>query len=355
MNDPQRKTTHRIYLGQVPIGDGAPVSIQSMLSVPTSDIDACVKQLKELDAAGCDIIRVSVTSEQDAAAIAILKRHTAMPIVADIHFDYKLALAALQNGVDGLRLNPGNIGGRKEVESVVRAASERDIPIRIGVNSGSLPKDLLEAQGVCPASMVEAALRHVRILEELNYYNIKISVKASRLPLMVESYRLLSSKVDYPLHLGITEAGSLTRGTIKSAMALAILLREGIGDTIRVSLTAPPVQEVMVAREILKGLEQKAGLNVISCPTCGRTKVKLFELVEQVEEALEPYENLPLTVAVMGCAVNGPGEAREADYGIAGGDGEGLLFAKGEIVKKVPEARLVHELLELIKAGVGLD
>ena len=342
-------------LGQVPIGDGAPISIQSMLSVPTSDIEACLAQIGELDKAGCEIIRVSVTSNEDAAAIAALKAHTRMPIVADIHFDHRLALAALNSGVDGLRLNPGNIGGRTEVEAVVKAAAEQAIPIRIGVNSGSLPKDLLASHGVCAHSMVEAALRHVRILEELNYFNIKISVKASHLPLMVESYRLLSSKVDYPLHLGITESGSMLRGTVKSSMALAILLREGIGDTIRVSLTAPPVQEVIVAREILKGLELRQGLNLISCPTCGRTKVKLFELVEQVEQALIPYEDLPLTIAVMGCAVNGPGEAREADYGIAGGDGEGLIFARGEIVKKVPESRLVAELLELIKAGFPLD
>jgi len=352
MQDHNRKLTRRIMLGKVPIGDGAPVSIQSMLSVPTSDVDACVNQLHELEAAGCEIIRVSVTSDQDAAAIAILKAHTSMPIVADIHFDHKLALAALRFGVDGLRLNPGNIGGRERVEAVVKAAAERDIPIRIGVNSGSMPKDLLDTMGVCAESMVEAALRHVRILEDLNYSNIKISVKASRLPLMVESYRLLSSKVDYPLHLGITESGSMLRGTIKSSMALGILLKEGIGDTIRVALTAPPVQEVIVAREILKGLEQKAGLNIISCPTCGRTKIKLFELVDEVEHALAPYEHLPLTVAVMGCAVNGPGEAREADFGIAGGDGEGLIFVRGEIVKKVPEQRLVQELLDLIKASL---
>lgn len=346
-----RIPTRRIMLGQVPIGGGAPVSIQSMLSVPTSDIDACIKQLGELEAARCEIVRVSVTSLRDASSIAVLKRHTRMPIVADIHFDHKLALAALESGVDGLRLNPGNIGGRNEVEAVVKSAAERDIPIRIGVNSGSLPKDLLAGHGVCAFSMVESALRHVRILEELNYYNIKISVKASHLPLMVDSYRLLSSKVDYPLHLGITESGSLMRGTVKSSMALAILLQEGIGDTIRVSLTAPPVQEVIVAREILKGLELRGGLNVISCPTCGRTRIRLVELVERVEQALAPYEDMPLTVAVMGCAVNGPGEAREADFGIAGGDGEGLIFARGEIVKKVPEARLVEELLELIKAG----
>lgn len=348
MKTMKRKHTKRINLGDVPIGDGAPISIQSMLSVPTAKVSACIKQLQELEAVGCDIVRLSITSEEDASALKTLKQNTSMPLVADIHFDHKLALAALENEVDGLRLNPGNIGHRKDVETVVRAAAERQVPIRIGVNSGSLPQDLLASHGLSPQSMVEAALRHVRILEELNYDQIKISVKASHLPLMVESYRLLSSKVDYPLHLGITESGSMLRGAIKSSMALGILLKEGIGDTLRVSLTASPVQEIIVAKEILKGLEIRKGLNVISCPTCGRTRIKLFELVEKVEQALSPYEDIPLTVAVMGCAVNGPGEAREADFGIAGGDGEGLVFARGEIIKKVPEDQLVDELLALI-------
>ncbi len=347
-----RKPTKRISLGKVEIGDNAPISIQSMLSLPTAYITACIKQLQELEAAGCEIVRMSVTDLKDAKALAILKRETKMPIVADIHFDYKLALAALEYGVDGLRLNPGNIGSREGVEKVVKAALERQIPIRIGVNSGSLPADLLSQYGLSPQSMVEAALRHVRILEELHFDQIKISVKASQLPLMVESYRLLSSLTDYPLHLGITESGSMLRGTIKSSIALGTLLQEGIGDTIRVSLTAPPLEEVNVAKEILKSLSLRKGLNIISCPTCGRTRINLMELVEKVETALAPYEDIPLTVAVMGCAVNGPGEAREADFGIAGGDGEGLVFARGEIIKKVPESQLVEELLAMIIAEV---
>ena len=349
MNHIIRKPTRQIKLGRVLIGSDAPISIQSMLSVPTSQVHACLRQIRELEVAGCEIVRLSVTSLEDAKNISIYKEHTSMPIVADIHFDHKLALAALDFQVDGLRLNPGNIGSSDNVKAVVQAASKKDIPIRIGVNSGSLPKDLLASHGVCAYSMVEAALRHVRILEELEYPNIKISVKASHLPLMVESYKLLASKVDYPLHLGITEAGTLSSGTIKSSMALALLLYEGIGDTLRVSLSADPVHEVKVAQEVLKALELRQGLNIISCPTCGRTKIKLFELVEKVEKALQPYQDLALTIAVMGCAVNGPGEAREADFGIAGGDGEGLLFARGKIIKKVPEDQLVQALLELVK------
>lgn len=349
MNNINRKTTSQIKLGRVLIGGGAPISIQSMLSVPTSDTKACLRQIRELEMAGCDIIRLSVTSLEDARAISIYKENSSIPLVADIHFDYKLALAAIENGVDALRINPGNIGSQENVKAVVNAAASKDIPIRIGVNSGSLPKDLLASHGVCAYSMVEAAMRHVRILEELRYPNIKISVKASHLDLMVESYRLLASMVDYPLHLGITEAGSLTTGCVKSAMALGILLSEGIGDTIRVSLSAEPIHEVIVAKEILKNLGLRQGLNIISCPTCGRTKIKLFELVEKVEKALAPYSDLAITVAVMGCAVNGPGEAREADYGIAGGDKEGLLFARGEIIKKVPEDQLLDALLDIIK------
>ena len=352
MENINRKPTKRISLGKVEIGDNAPISIQSMLSLPTAHVTARIKQMHEREAAGCEIVRKSVTDLKDAKALAILKRETKMPIVADIHFDYKLALAALEHGVDGLRLNPGNIGSREGVEQVVKASLERQIPIRIGVNSGSLPADLLSQYGLSPQSMVEAALRHVRILEELHFDQIKISVKASQLPLMVESYRLLSSLTDYPLHLGITESGSMLRGTIKSSIALGTLLQEGIGDTIRVSLTAPPLEEVNVAKEILKSLSLRKGLNIISCPTCGRTRINLMELVEKVETALAPYEDIPLTVAVMGCAVNGPGEAREADFGIAGGDGEGLVFARGEIIKKVPESQLVEELLAMIIAEV---
>ena len=348
-----RRPTRRIFLGGVPIGDGAPVSIQSMLNVRTSDVSGALRQIRELEAAGCDIIRFTIADKADAAAIPELKREARAPLVADIHFDHQLALAALEAGIDGLRINPGNIGSRDKVEEVVKAAAERKVPIRIGVNSGSLPKHLLAKYGVSAQAMVEAALEHVRILEELHFDAIKVSVKASRIPLMLESYRLLSQKVDYPLHLGVTEAGSLLSGSVKSALGLGILLSEGIGDTIRVSLTSDPVQEVIVGKQILRNLGLRRGLDIISCPTCGRTRIDLIALVHEVEEALRPYSDIPLTVAVMGCAVNGPGEAREADFGIAGGDGEGLLFARGEVVKKVREADLVWELLALIQAGIA--
>ena len=345
----KRKQTRQIKLGQILIGGGAPVSIQSMLSVPTRDVQAALSQILELEEAGCQIVRFAVTGEEDLRAIKTLKQGTCVPLVADIHFDYKLALGAIEAGVDGLRINPGNIGSREKVEAVVKAASQREIPIRIGVNGGSLPKHLLQKYGVSPQAMVEAALEHVQILESLNFEAIKISVKASSLPLTLESYRALSDRVPYPLHLGITEAGTLLSGSVKSAMALGILLAEGIGDTIRVSLTADPVREVQVARQILQNLELRKGLNIVSCPTCGRTRVNLFRLAEEVEKALQSHAELPLTIAVMGCAVNGPGEAREADFGIAGGEGEGLIFARGEIIKKVPESQLVPELLKLIE------
>lgn len=331
------------------IGGGAPVSIQSMLSVPTRDIQAALSQIRELEHSGCQIIRFAVTGDEDLRAIKSLKQSASVPLVADIHFDHKLALGAIDAKVNGLRINPGNIGSREKVEAVVKAASEREIPIRIGVNGGSLPRHLLQKYGLSAQAMVEAALEHVRILEDLNFEAIKISVKASSLPLTLESYRALSDRVSYPLHLGITEAGTLLSGSVKSAMALGILLSEGIGDTIRVSLTADPVREVQVARQILQNLELRKGLNIVSCPTCGRTRVNLFKLTDEVEKALQRYAHLPLSIAVMGCAVNGPGEAREADFGIAGGEGEGLVFARGAIIKKVPEEQLVPELIKLIE------
>lgn len=352
MENIKRKATRQIRLGKVLIGGGAPVSIQSMLSVPTRAVDAALAQIRALERSGCQIIRFAVTGEEDIRAIKSLKNGATVPLIADIHFDHRLALQALEAGIDGLRINPGNIGSRDKVEAVVKAASERGVPIRIGVNSGSLPKELVATHGVSAQAMLEAALQHVRILEDLNFDAIKISVKASHLPLMLASYRALSDAVDYPLHLGITESGTLLAGSIKSAMALGILLSEGIGDTLRVSLTADPVQEVLVAKQILRNLELRKGLNIISCPTCGRTRVDLFSLATEVENALQDYSDFPLTVAVMGCAVNGPGEAREADFGIAGGDGEGLIFARGEIVKKVPEKQLVAELLRLIKERI---
>ena len=345
----KRRPTRQIKLGNVLIGGGAPISVQSMLSVPTSDISAALSQIHSLEKVGCEIIRFSVETMADIPSIYEFKKETHIPLVADIHFDYKLALAALQAGVDGLRINPGNIGSRDKVEAVAKSAKERGVPIRIGVNSGSLPKELLAKYGLSSEAMVEAALSHIRILEDIGFEAIKVSVKASQVPLMLASYRALSQKIDYPLHLGVTEAGTLLSGSVKSALALGILLEEGIGDTIRVSLTADPVKEVMVGKQILQNLGLRKGLQIISCPTCGRTHINLMRLAEEVESALQEYANLPLTIAVMGCAVNGPGEAREADFGSAGGVGEGLIFAKGKIIKKVPEDRLVAELIQLIK------
>lgn len=353
MENITRKATRQISLGNVLIGGGAPISVQSMLSVPTRSLKAALEQINALERSGCEIIRLAVTGVEDIQALKTLKQSSSVPLVADIHFDHRLALQALEAGVDGLRINPGNIGSRDKVEAVVKAAAERGAPIRIGVNSGSLPKDLIARHGVSAQAMVEAALEHVRILEDLNFSAIKISVKASHVPLMLASYRALSAAVDYPLHLGITESGTLLAGSVKSALALGILLNEGIGDTLRVSLTADPVQEVLVAKQILRSLELRKGLNIISCPTCGRTRVDLFSLATEVENALQGYSDFPLTIAVMGCAVNGPGEAREADFGIAGGDGEGLIFARGEIVKKVPEKQLVPELLQLVKQRIN--
>lgn len=353
MENITRKATRQISLGNVLIGGGAPISVQSMLSVPTRSVKAALEQIDALERSGCEIIRLAVTGAEDVQALKTLKQRSSVPLVADIHFDHRLALQALEEGVDGLRINPGNIGSRDKVEAVVKAAAERGAPIRIGVNSGSLPKDLIARHGVSAQAMVEAALEHVRILEDLNFSAIKISVKASHVPLMLASYRALSAAVDYPLHLGITESGTLLAGSVKSALALGILLNEGIGDTLRVSLTADPVQEVLVAKQILRSLELRKGLNIISCPTCGRTRVDLFSLATEVENALQGYSDFPLTIAVMGCAVNGPGEAREADFGIAGGDGEGLIFARGEIVKKVPEKQLVPELLQLVKQRIN--
>jgi (E)-4-hydroxy-3-methylbut-2-enyl-diphosphate synthase len=348
MKENLRKKTRPIRLGDVFIGGENPVSIQSMLSVKTSDVPKAGEQIRRLAAAGCEIIRFSVMDIDDAQAITALKSFSDLPLVADIHFDHTLALAAIANGIDGLRINPGNIGSTAKVQELVSAAKDRQIPIRIGVNSGSLPKDLLAKYGHGKEAMVEAALSHVHILEELGFYDIKISAKASNLPLMLDSYRELSRRVDYPLHLGVTEAGTLLLGSIKSAMGIGILLSEGIGDTLRISLTADPVQEVYVARQILVALGLRKGLNIVSCPTCGRTRIDLIGLAQRVEKALENYQDRNLTVAVMGCAVNGPGEAREADFGIAGGIGEGLIFAKGEIVGKYPEDKLLDKLVELI-------
>jgi (E)-4-hydroxy-3-methylbut-2-enyl-diphosphate synthase len=340
------RTTRRITLGDLPIGDGAPVSVQSMCSTDTRDVSATKEQIARLAAAGCEIVRCAVPDEAAARALADIRADCPMPLVADIHFDYRLALASLESGVEGLRLNPGNIGERWKVEEVVRACAERKVPIRIGVNAGSLEKELLQRYGHPTAeAMVESALGHIRILEDLNYREIKISLKASDVRRTVAAYRLLAAKVDYPLHIGVTEAGTTWSGTIKSAVGLGVLLHDGIGDTLRVSLTGDPVEEVRVGWEILKALElRQRGPVFVSCPTCGRCQIDLIPVAEEVERRLRDLPKT-ITVAVMGCVVNGPGEAREADVGIAGGKGQGLLFRRGEVVRKVPQAELADALV----------
>jgi (E)-4-hydroxy-3-methylbut-2-enyl-diphosphate synthase len=341
------RTTRQIHLGSVAIGGGAPISVQSMTNTDTRDAAATLAQIRRLAEAGCEIVRCAVPDLEAARALAAIRRECPLPLVADIHFDYKLALTALASGVDGLRLNPGNIGERWKVEEVVRACAERKVPIRIGVNGGSLEKELLEKYGHPTAeAMVESALGHIRILEDLGYREIKVSLKASGIRRTVEAYRLLAGQVDYPLHIGITEAGTTWSGTVKSAVGLGTLLYEGLGDTLRVSLTGDPVEEVKVGWEILKSLElREHGPVFVSCPTCGRCQIDLIGVAEEVEQRLH---DLPrkITVAVMGCVVNGPGEAREADVGIAGGKGQGLLFRKGEVVRKVPQEQLADALVE---------
>ena len=346
-----RRKTRVLTIGKVKIGGDNPIVVQSMTNTKTENVEATVKQINELAALGCEVIRCAIPTMEAAKAIAQIKKGISIPMIADIHFDYKLALSVLKGGIDGLRLNPGNIGERWKVAEVVAAAADRQVPIRIGVNAGSLEKELLERYGHPTAqAMVDSALGHVRILEELGYQEIKISLKASDVRKTVEAYRLLASKVDYPLHIGITEAGTVFSGTIKSSVGLGILLADDIGDTLRVSLTGDPVDEVRVGYEILKslGLRQR-GINFVSCPTCGRCQINLIRVAEEVERRLQ-FVTKPITVAVMGCAVNGPGEAREADVGIAGGNGEGLLFRKGEIIRKVPEAELADALIAEIES-----
>ncbi|HPU35227.1 MAG TPA: flavodoxin-dependent (E)-4-hydroxy-3-methylbut-2-enyl-diphosphate synthase [Bacillota bacterium] len=346
----KRRITRPVYLGGVQVGGGAPVRVQSMTNTDTRDVQATLRQIKELVEEGCEIIRVAVPDQQAAAALPQIIKGLEIPVIADIHFDYRLALESIKAGVSGLRINPGNIGGRQRVAEVVAAAKERNIPIRIGVNAGSLEKRLLEKyNGVTSEAMVESALDQIKLFEELSYREIKISLKASSVPLMLAAYRQLAEKVDYPFHVGVTEAGTLISGTVKSAVGIGILLNEGIGDTIRVSLTGHPVHEVRVAYEILKslGLRQR-GAELISCPTCGRTQIDLIKLAGEVEERLKNIKK-NIRVAVMGCVVNGPGEAREADVGIAGGRGEGLIFRKGVVIRKVPEAKLVDELMKEIE------
>ena len=346
----KRRITRPVFLGRVQVGGGAPVSVQSMTHTDTRDVRATLKQIEELVAEGCEIIRVAVPDQQAAAALPQIIKALEIPVIADIHFDHRLALESIKAGVSGLRINPGNIGGRNRVAEVVAAAKERNVPIRIGVNAGSLEKRLLEKyNGVTPEAMVESALDQIKLFEELSFRDIKISLKASSVPLMLAAYRLLAEKVNYPFHVGVTEAGTLSSGTVKSALGIGILLNEGIGDTIRVSLTGHPVYEVRVAYEILKSLAlRQRGVELISCPTCGRTQIDLIKLAEEVEERLKNLKK-NIRVAVMGCVVNGPGEAREADVGIAGGSGEGLIFRKGVVIRKVPEAELVDELMKEIE------
>ena len=341
-----KRQTKQIHVGNIPVGGGAPCAVQSMCSTDTRNVAATLDQVRALTAAGCEIVRCAVPDMAAAEALGEIKGQSPIPVIADIHFDYRLALRVLEGGIDGLRLNPGNIGERWKVEEVVKAARERLVPIRIGVNAGSLEKELLEKYGHPTAeAMVESALGHVRILEDIGYDQIKISLKASDVMKTVEAYRLLSQKVDYPLHIGITEAGTIFSGTIKSSVGLGILLADGIGDTMRVSLTGDPVDEVRVGFEILKalGLRQR-GVNFVSCPTCGRCQINLIGVAQEVENRLAGID-AHLTVAVMGCVVNGPGEAREADVGIAGGRGEGLLFRHGEVVRKVPESEMADALV----------
>jgi (E)-4-hydroxy-3-methylbut-2-enyl-diphosphate synthase len=341
--------TRQLKIGSVPVGGNAPCAVQSMCSTDTRDVPATLAQIRGLAEGGCEIIRCAVPDMDAAVALGQIKRESPIPVIADIHFDYKLALHVLEGGIDGLRLNPGNIGDTWKVAEVVRSAAERKVPIRIGVNAGSLEKELLVKYGHPTAeAMVESALGHIRILEDLGYREIKVSLKASDVMKTVSAYRLLSDKVDYPLHIGITEAGTIFSGTIKSSVGLGILLADGIGDTLRVSLTGDPLDEVRVGYEILKclGLRQR-GVNFVSCPTCGRCQINLIKVAEDVERRLQGIDKR-ITVAVMGCAVNGPGEAREADVGIAGGKGEGLVFRHGEVVRKVPEDQLADALLEEI-------
>ncbi|SFR01687.1 flavodoxin-dependent (E)-4-hydroxy-3-methylbut-2-enyl-diphosphate synthase [Desulfoscipio geothermicus] len=343
----QRRKSRPVRLGSVTVGGGAPVSVQSMTNTDTRDVAATRAQIKRLVKAGCEIVRVAVPDWEAARALPEIKKGLSVPLVADVHFNYRLALAAIEAGVDGLRINPGNIGGRDKVAAVVEAAAQKRVPIRIGVNAGSLEKDLLR-DGITPEAMVESALRHVAMLEEMGFFDIKISLKASDVPLMAAAYRMLADKVDYPLHIGVTEAGTAFAGSVKSAVGIGILLWEGIGDTVRVSLTGDPVQEVRVAYEILKTLGlRRRGAELISCPTCGRTQIDLIKIAGEVEERLAELDR-PLKVAVMGCVVNGPGEARHADVGIAGGKGEGLIFRKGQVIRKVPENLLVEELMKEI-------
>lgn len=340
-----RDKTREVHIGNRVIGNGNPILIQSMTNTRTEDVESTVSQILRLEAAGCEIVRSTVPTLEAAKAIGEIKKRIHIPIVADIHFDYKMAIAAIENGADKVRINPGNIGSDERLRAVVDVAKERNIPIRVGVNSGSLEREILDKyKGVCAKGLVESAINNVRRIEDMGYDNLVISLKSTNVPMCVEAHKLIADCTDHPLHVGITESGTAFSGNIKSGIGLGMILGEGIGDTIRVSLTGDPVDEIRSARIILRTLElRKEGIEVISCPTCGRTKIDLIGLATKAEELAENYP-LNIKLAVMGCAVNGPGEAREADLGIAGGEGEGLIFKKGEIVKKVPESELFAAL-----------
>lgn len=342
-----REHTRQIHIGDKVIGGGSPVLIQSMTNTRTEDVEATVEQIHRLEKAGCEIIRCTVPTLEAARAIKEIKKQISIPLVADIHFDYKMAIAAMENGADKIRINPGNIGGEDKVSEVVRVARERNIPIRVGVNSGSLEKELVaKYHGVTAEGIVESALDKVHMIEQMGYENMVISIKSSDVLMCVKAHELLAEQTDYPLHVGITESGTIISGNIKSSIGLGLILHQGIGDTIRVSLTGDPVEEIKSAKLILRTLGlRKGGIEVVSCPTCGRTKIDLIGLANQVENMVAEFP-LNIKVAVMGCAVNGPGEAKEADIGIAGGIGEGLLIKKGEIIKKVPEEQLLSVLRE---------
>lgn len=350
-----RNQTKVIRIGDQVIGGGNPILIQSMTNTKTEDVAATVKQIQNLEDAGCQIIRCTANNEDAARAIGIIKKQIHIPIVADIHFDYRLAILAMESGADKIRINPGNIGGIERVREVVNAARERQIPIRVGVNSGSLEKELVEKyHGVTAEGIVESALDKVHMIEDLGYDQMVISIKSSDVMMCVKAHELIAEQTNYPLHVGITEAGTLLRGNIKSSVGLGIILHEGIGDTIRVSLTGDPVNEIITAKQILKTLNlRKGGIEVVSCPTCGRTSIDLIGLANQVETLAADYEHLDIKVAVMGCVVNGPGEAREADLGIAGGNGEGLLIKHGEIIRKLPENELLPALKEELEHWEG--
>ncbi|MBI5683343.1 MAG: flavodoxin-dependent (E)-4-hydroxy-3-methylbut-2-enyl-diphosphate synthase [Deltaproteobacteria bacterium] len=350
----RQRRTRQIKIGSVRIGGDAPVSVQSMTNTDTLDVNATVRQIKVLEKAGCEIIRIAVPNQDAADVLDKIKKKISIPLIADIHFDYRLAIKAVEKGVDGLRLNPGNIGSKERVKEVVKAANEKHIPIRIGINAGSLEKDILKKYGhPTPEGMVESAMRHIRILEDLDFFDIKISLKASDIWKTIDAYRLLSKKVDYPFHIGITEAGTVFSGSIKSAVGLGILLSEGLGDTLRVSLTGDPVEEVRVGWEILKSLKlRQRGVNIISCPTCGRIKIDAIKLATEIERRLY-HITKPINIAVMGCVVNGPGEAVESDIGIAGGDGVGLLYIGGKAVKKVKEKDIIEAVIKEVERIAG--